>query len=857
MFVAIDRNENEITIDEAASRGDYFCKTCFKPVIVKKGQIMVHHFAHARSFKCTDDWNNSGNEGACYDVSKWHHEWQLLYPKDNTEIILSSGDIKHRADVLIDNTVIEFQHSNISSKHFQERTNFYINLGYKVIWLFDFTDEFENNSITKLLDTLFAWSRPKTTFRDVTCTRENVDIFFQIGNDKIIRVVNVTQNGFELFNGSNTFNKLEFLEYTGLTNGVCLPPNTKDAEVQNVKFNEFLKKYSTNLDKPQQRAVQTVNGANLILAVPGSGKTTVLTYRLGYMTICKGIKPENILAITYTNAAEDEMRDRLIEYFHGDIKGKINIKTINSFALEIVRDKTNKKIETAKPEETKKIIRDILKSFDISFYNDVVKAYESAISYIKSKINQELYFKQVIEDKQIDESFKYIYALYNKELENKGLIDFNDQNILALKYLKEDPLLLKKYQNMYKYICVDEAQDTNQIQYELIKLIAGNNPNILMVGDEDQSIYGFNGSYPEALLNFRDEYNNAFILKLERNYRSTIQIVGLSKMFIDKNTKRIKKDMYSYRGKGNDVRIKEVDDYTNQIEYIVNEAKQKHNDMAILYRENDSCIAIAHHFMKNSIPFYFVKKDTDALETSIYRKILGMLELSITPNNYRAFWDVYKNISYYIYPKTIKEAIEVYNKTNKSLIDSLQTVIANKAISGDKTPILSRIEDFKSCISSLNDLDIYKSIFVVCSYLFASCSAQMTLQVQKATRVLNAIADKNDNIQSFLLKIKNLKKYFKEDNGDKKGVALSTFHSSKGLEFNSVYLIDIYDGVSPSKLENENNVLYQEERRLFYVAMTRAKNELCIVKQKNKESSFINELEYYISEADCDNYFDY
>lgn len=309
-------------------------------------------------------------------------------------------------------------------------------------------------------------------------------------------------------------------------------------------FGEFYSKYSISLTGQQSIVVQTINGPNLILAVPGSGKTTVLTYRLGFMVLGQGIKPENILAITFTTAACNEMKDRLKKFFNDDFGERIDIRTINSLGLKIVQNKTRYTVKTADEEKTREIIADVLKENGIAPYIDTIKKFENAISCIKSRLDQDFMFQEVIREKNLGENFKVIFDSYNLKLRENNLVDFNDQNSKALEFLQKNPHIVREYKKQYQYICVDEAQDTNQVQYELIKILAGKDPNLFMVGDEDQSIYGFNGAYPELLLSFDKDFPSAKILKLEQNFRSTPQIVEKAKFFIDGTEEEIKRTCF-------------------------------------------------------------------------------------------------------------------------------------------------------------------------------------------------------------------------------------------------------------------------------------------------------------------------
>ena len=841
MKYALDRNDNRIDARNAMSRQDYFCEYCGKPVVFRNGEIKIKHFAHKPSHPCNDSWN-VGCENNSYDISEWHDDWQEKFPSINQEVKINSGESTHRADVLIGKTVIEFQHSPISSSHFQERTNFYLDLGFKVVWLFDFVEEYSLGKLTND-ENIFNWSSPKQCFRDVTANRYNLDLFFQIEENKIVKVSKINEYGFETFEGDTTCDKKYFLEYVGLCDGKCSKPDVAKAFEMDDKLKEFRKKYNVALDKNQLRAIQTVDGANLVLSVPGSGKTTVLTYRLGYMAIVRKIKPENILAITFTKSAAKEMKRRLNEFFHNDIEGDFDIRTINSFTLSVVNRKTDGKFTTASNSETKKILIDVLKRNNIRFYSDNIKLYNSAICYVKSKLDKDKAINEAMLDNRLDLSFKKIYEDYNKELKEQNKIDFNDQNNYALEYLKEDKELLEEYQNKYRYICVDEAQDTNQVQYEILKLLASRDNNIFMVGDEDQSIFGFNGSYPEALLNFRDEYKNPFILKLERNYRSTEQIVDFAKKFIDRNSKRNQKDMYAYRGAGSEVNKIDVADCLDQAKKVCELVKNMKN-VAIIYRDNICALPIINELIKENLSFCFTNSEdidnndsyvNDLFNSSFMRRFMSFFALYEDPTNYEALQAIKDKINPGL-GKPIYEGSQMIKKGEETnLFDATIKYIKDNPFNNwDESRIYS-LENIRDFIKSLNTLPLVDAINTICNRISEK-------YYQKEKDIVIALSDGINSVDEYIERIKRIKSEISINSLNSSGnVTLSTIHSAKGMEFSNVIVIDAYDECLPSISRQDNFKMYEEERRLFYVAITRAKDNLYITNYLNRQASFIGE----------------
>lgn len=311
MFVAYDKENVPTFIDHAVPGEDYFCPVCKAKMSARRGEFRQHYFAHYPGEACTDSWDRQ------YEMSEWHRNWQALFPVKNQEVVVQLGDVKHRADVLIGKTVIEFQHSPMSADTFNDRNSFYHNLGYKVVWVFDFIEEFNNGQITKDDNGDCHWINPKVTFNKRNIQEGQVDLFFQF-NDMdnqscLVKVLENEENRFDNFAVGAYLSKQDFLDIF-LCNGLYPLPFSA-LEVENSDYVEFKQKYNVVLDKQQEKAVQTIEGANLILAVPGSGKTTVLITRIAYMVKCRHIDGRSILALTYSKNAVADMNDRYIKKF--------------------------------------------------------------------------------------------------------------------------------------------------------------------------------------------------------------------------------------------------------------------------------------------------------------------------------------------------------------------------------------------------------------------------------------------------------------------------------------------------------------------------------------------------------------
>ena len=845
MLFAVDYNDNRIHINDTHSNQEYYCPYCGAPLITKKGEIRQHHFAHRQNHLCSDTWERSHS----YDISPWHNEWQSLFPKDNQEVKLSLGDTKHRADVMIDRTVIEFQHSIMPVKAFDDRNNFYFNLGNKIIWLFDLSDLLEDQLFYKETDDglEFHWRNPKKAFNNYDIQSGCIDLFFQLKSNPeacIVRVKDVSANGFEYFCTSGFMSKNDFLAYVGLKNGQCLPPCREDIE-NDEQYCAFKEKYNIRLNKQQERALLAVEGSNLLLAVPGSGKTTVLVNRLGHMVINKNIPPQSILAITYNTDAADEMKNRFSSRF-GKIHGKqIDFRTINSLALKIYSNycfKTKKQQRVLiEDDERRRLLGAVFKQHNGEYAaeNDILEL-SSAITYIK---NMMLTDEQICEIESEYPHLKAMYESYQKSLKDNYWMDFDDQMVFALWILQKDDEIISALRARYKYICVDEAQDTSKIQHEIIKLLAQGS-NLFMVGDEDQSIYGFRAAYPKALLNFRYDYLNPYILRMERNYRSTTQIVEKAQLFISQNKGRYEKNMTAERGDGEAVSLEQVDSREMQYMRLLEIAKSADRETAFLYRDNESSVVLIDLLLRNGVPFRLRKPEMNFFGNRVVKDIVAYLSLALDENDVDSFSQICNKGIIYLKKQQKDYVIKNCKYKRTSVYDAVEGQMQYL-----KERQRGRADDFRSVMLRVVKSKAADAISILMNSGYEDYLRKNHLDGGKI-EILSILAKQEPDIQRFLDRLVELERliqkgfYSKANNA----VILSTIHSSKGLEYDSVYMVDVYDGRFPSSRPNifsrskDNADGEQEERRLFYVGITRAKNRLTLFGIKGKDSIFIDQI---------------
>lgn len=435
------------------------------------------------------------------------------------------------------------------------------------------------------------------------------------------------------------------------------------------------------------------------------------------------------------------------------------------------------------------------------------------------------------------------YDFYQKKLYEKNAMDFDDQMVFALAILKKYPSVLNEWRRRYKYICVDEAQDTSKIQHEIIRLLADGN-NIFMVGDEDQSIYGFRGAYPKALLNFRYVYCNPYILKMEQNYRSTTQIVNLAQRFIAQNKGRYEKKMVSARGSGTETEVISCHTRQEQYDKLLSFAEKRQEQTAFLYRDNESSVVLVDLFLRHNIDYRMRKPEFNFFALSTTRDIVSYLSLTIDDRNTDALEQICNHGILFLKKQQQQYAIKNSKTKNITVFDALDEQM-EYVESEHKT----RARDFREFISKLAGQPPVSAIDSIMEYGYRQYLQNEHMDAGKI-EILRMIAKHEESIEAFLNRLSYLEQAIQRETlgqGDNP-VILSTIHSSKGLEYNSVYMVDVYDGRFPTASTNlfsqskDNANGDQEERRLFYVGITRAANKLVLFDIEEHQSTYIYEL---------------
>lgn len=631
--------------------------------------------------------------------------------------------------------------------------------------------------------------------------------------------------------------------------------------MDNSFFDELKKKYGINLNEQQKLAASHRDGPAVILAVPGAGKTTVLIARTANLILNYNINPLNILSVTFSRASANDMEKRFRTLFGNIIRDGIHFSTIHSFAYYLLRGYssiTGKKFRVVennggvnKVSILKKLHYEINGS---NINDDELDDLVNSIGFVKNMMIDEKDFKKY--NFNID-NFNEIYRRYERFKRENEYIDYDDMLTLSFDILKNNKQILEKFRERYKYIQIDEGQDTSKIQHEIIKLIASPNNNIFLVGDEDQCIYGFRGAYPDAIINFEKIYRGARVFFMEENFRSTKNIVSLANEFIKSNMERHDKNLFTRRDAGEPVRIKFLKDDKEQIEYTVEQLKTLKNlkSTAVLYRNNISAIPIADALDRNRIPFYLRDYKFHFFNHWVVLDIISFMNLSLYPDNIEAFERIYYKFDRYI----PRRAVE-YLKDNMNCGSCFKAVKEYPDLNPNEMRRLDAFERSFIYLSGRKPKDAIDYIESCLSYkdYLKDNAKRLRYSYESLNLILSdlkLIAENTKTIEEFLNRLDELKRIIENANSnrDKNAVTLSTVHSSKGLEFDNVYMVDLIEGQFPasssinSSDEDEEKDI-EEERRLFYVGMTRAKKNLTLVaiNSKNDEktvcSRFVGEV---------------
>lgn len=614
------------------------------------------------------------------------------------------------------------------------------------------------------------------------------------------------------------------------------------------------------LNENQKNAVLHINGPCMVLAGPGSGKTRVITYRILNLVLNNNINPKNILAISFTKASSMEMKNRALSLSNDRRLNSVNYGTFHSVFFRILRFFEKYELDCILDEKNKKFaIKGILKNLNIENAEDedTILGVINEISYVKNELMDKIDFDSEI---LTSDEFCRVYNMYEEYKESIKKIDFDDMLIKTYNLLKQNKQILDRVRSAYRYILVDEFQDINKVQFEVIKLIASPNNNIFVVGDEDQSIYGFRGSRPDFLLEFEDYFKGSKKYVLDINYRSKKDITDIANKLIQNNENRYEKSIKCDREHKGIVKYINTEDAEEEAKFIAKDILSKcednctnYDDFAVIYRTNIQSRALVDAFMDMHIPFVVRDSIVTIYDHWVARDLLAYLRLGIDTTLNEDWIRIINKPFRYISKDSIKLASE-----DRDFIGAL----INKAnLHPKQVKTLNDLEidlSYLKTLSPKNAISYIRTSLDYDRYVLDYCSNR-NIKPTGLIEILNELESSSTHfktINEYLEHIEKVKSEIIESRNNKnsEGVIFTTMHSAKGLEFPYVYIIGANEGTIPHEKsydiedDKKRKEAIEEERRLLYVGITRAQDELYISSPKNKygrkvfQSRFIDEI---------------
>ena len=582
------------------------------------------------------------------------------------------------------------------------------------------------------------------------------------------------------------------------------------------------------LNERQREAVNITEGPLLVLAGAGSGKTKVLTTKVAYLILEKNVSPDNILAITFTNKAAKEMKDRILNMV-GMVGYKIQISTFHSFGLAILKkhyDKLglSKNFTILDSDDSNVVVKNILKDRN---YDENYRAIRSIISNNKNALVDSLEFARFVSN-DYDEMVLDVYQRYEDRLKMNNSVDFDDLLMLPIVLFRKYPNILKEYQEQYKYILIDEYQDTNEAQYLLAKMISAKYKNICVVGDDSQSIYSWRGSNYKNILNFEKDYPDCKTVYLEQNYRSTKTIIEASNELIKNNVHRKDKNLWTDNEEGVKIEYHIASNEKDEAYYVIREINKlidegtKLSDIAILYRTNAQSQNFEKELVLSNIP-YKVIGSVYFYNRKEIKDLMAYLKLIYNKDDDVSLMRIINVPRRKIGKMTIDKLREKANDLNVSLYDAID--------SGKELEFKNLIEELRSQKDEMT-LANFIQLVLDKTNLIKELESENTIEAETRIENLNefktiAIQFEENygiiSLEDFLNEISLVADITEYKNND--GITLMTVHSAKGLEFDNVFIVGLEESIFPHMNSFDSNEQLEEERRLCYVAITRAKKD--------------------------------
>jgi len=608
------------------------------------------------------------------------------------------------------------------------------------------------------------------------------------------------------------------------------------------------------LNGPQHEAVTHVDGPLLVIAGAGSGKTRVLTHRIAYLISEKGIKPWNIIAITFTNKAAKEMKERIGRLLGEDMAKDMWVGTFHSMCVRILRKEIEKLgydrnfliFDTA---DSKTVIKECLRELDLDPKTFTEKSLLAEFSKAKNELIDPVRFENRYASDYRMSRIAKVYHLYQEKLKKNNAVDFDDIINLTIHIFKENPEVLEYYQDKFKYVLVDEYQDTNKAQDLLIELLAKKTNNVCVVGDDQQSIYKFRGADIGNILSFEKRFPNTRVIKLEQNYRSTKSILNVANEVIKNNTGNVKKNLWTDNDEGSKPNIFEGGNEYDEANYVVSamnslrrEEYYKYSDFTILYRTNAQSRVFEEILMREGIP-YKVLGGQKFYDRKEIKDIIAYLRVVANTNDNVSLRRIINEPKRGI-GKTTMEAIEKAAEERDvslfTILTEAERYVSNKASIALKefVELIKRMQAETTSIENLTSRILKESGYM--TMLENEGTAEAESRIENLGEFLNVVIGfENENVENSLTDfLENLALVTDLDSVEEgqENVLLMTFHTAKGLEFPVVFMVGMEDGLFPSHRSIGEEAELEEERRLCYVGITRAKERLYMTCAKSRNT---------------------
>ncbi|MDN7244920.1 ATP-dependent helicase [Planococcus shenhongbingii] len=615
-------------------------------------------------------------------------------------------------------------------------------------------------------------------------------------------------------------------------------------------FERKQKQLGVELNKIQRKAVERTDGPLLLLACPGSGKTTTMIMRIGYLIEEKGVQPHRIKAITFSKASATDMQERYKRFFPK--LAPVDFSTIHSLAFQITREYfANSRYVMIEGSESnglhkKRLLREMYETeVGEPITDDQLDELTSFISFVKNKMTPREQWKKLdapfegaIEILKTYEAFKENYDV--------RLVDFDDMLSLANEALEKDEALLGKYQQRWDYVMTDESQDTSMIQHAIVEKLVARHQNLCVVADDDQSIYTWRAAEPTYLLKFKNVYPTAYVMKMERNYRSSKNIVDAANLFIKTNKKRHDKNMFTKQPEGDPIVIRRLASEEAQLKYVMKELKELSHfgEVAVLYRNNSSSTLLISELNRLGIPFYMKDADNRFFSHWIVEDMLNFMRFSLKPERV----DVYAKIASKTNAYWSGSQLKALSRMKPSTVNAFDEINRSITLKDYQINILNEQKKWFEALNHMKPLKVIRTIRGELGYdqMLSSRAEKFGMRMQYLEQILitlEQIAGPLSSMTEFAKRLKELEQVTQNAKAEKTDdmLTLSTFHSSKGLEFERVYMIDLNEGIIPAEEDTEKPDALEEARRLFYVGMTRAKKHLELISY-DSESRFVDEV---------------